>query len=320
MVSDMIKRVTYLGSSPRYLFELEKANVKPKGEFDLSSLRMVNTTGSTLSSDQYRWFYSNFPSTVHLSNSAGGTDSATSLIAADPAGPLHIGEMQVEALGIVVDVVDPETGASIKHTGLPGEMIVRKPFPSMPSFFWGDKGNKIYHAAYFARFSSIDVWAQHDWMSFNPLTQGSVMHVRSDGVLNPSGIRFGSGEIYAIVEGPSFNSEIAETLCVGRRRPEDLDETVFLFVKMSSGRAFTEELLQRLRKAISTGLSPRHVPRFILEVEEIPVTINGKKVETVVKQLISGKDIKISSTVANPDCLKGYKRFRDFEAQRSSKL
>lgn len=281
---------------------------------------MVNTTGATLSPAQYRYFYTHFPPRVHLSNSAGGTDTATSLIAADPAGPLRVGEMQIRALGIDVDVADPETGASIRASGQPGEMIVRKPFPSMPACFWGDADGALYRSSYFERFSSVDVWAQHDWLSFNPATGGSVMHGRSDGVLNPSGIRFGSGEIYALVEGPAFNSEIAETLCVGRRRPADADESVFLFVRMAVGHSLTHELVRRLRNAIAKGLSPRHVPRFIVQVDEIPVTINGKKVETTVKQIISGREIKVSSTVANPECLIRYRRWVGYEGKMAAKL
>ena len=318
-------KATYFGTSPRYLHELDLAGVKPAQEFDLSALRMVNTTGATLSPSQYRYFYANFPPSTHLSNSAGGTDTATSLIAADPAGPLRIGEMQMPSLGIDVDVADPATGASIKATGRPGEMVIRKPFPSMPPFFWGDEGNKIYRAAYFERFPDIDVWAQHDWLSFNPKTGGSMMHGRSDGVLNPSGIRFGSGEIYAIVESARFTGDegIADTLCVGRRRPKDTDETVFLFVKMKDGRRFTKELEGKIRDAVRQGLSPRHVPRFIVPVDELPVTVNGKKVETAVKQIISGKKIEVSSTVANPECLLGFSRFvryGDRNNERVSKL
>jgi len=136
---------------------------------------MVNTTGASLSNDQYRWFYRGFPSRVHLSNTAGGTDTATSLIASDPAGPLHAGEMQMLALGMDVDIVDSENGSPIKHTGSPGEMIIRKPFPSMPVFFWGDTNHEIYHSSYFERFDNINVWAQHDWLSYNPATKGFVM-------------------------------------------------------------------------------------------------------------------------------------------------
>jgi len=152
------------------------------------------------------------------------------------------------------------------------------------------------------------------------LLENSTNEHSSDGVLNPSGIRFGSGEIYAIAEGPLFIPEVAETLCVGRRRPHDSDEAVFLFVRMSSGHTFTNDLVRRLRHAIRSSLSPRHVPRFILEVDEIPATINGKKVEVAVKQIISGKQVKISSTVVNPEALKKYARFVDLEAPEPSKL
>ena len=140
-------------------------------------------------------------------------------------------------------------------------------------------------------------------------------------MLNPSGIRFGSGEIYAIVESPDFTSGegIADTLCVGRRRPQDTDETVFLFVKMKDNRRFTKGLELRLRNAIRQGLSPRHVPRFVLSVDELPVTVNGKKVETAVKQLISGKEIKVSSTVSNPGCLLGFKRYAGYEGENYSR-
>lgn len=177
-------RVTYFGTSPRYLLEVEMSRTTPKAEFDLSSLRIVYTTGATLSPEQYRWFYNHFPPHVHLCNTAGGTDTATSLVAADPCAPIHAGEMQVFALGMDVDIVDPESGESIMQTAEAGEMILRKPFPSMPCFFWGDEGGKKYRESYFERFTNIDVWAQHDWLSRNPKTGGLVMSGRSDGVLS----------------------------------------------------------------------------------------------------------------------------------------
>lgn len=180
-------KVTYFGTSPRYLLELEMSRTVPKAEFDLSAMRIVYTTGATLSSEQYRWFYKSFPSRVHLCNTAGGTDTATSIIAGDPCAPVRAGEMQVGALGMDVDVADPITGESILHTGEAGELIIRKPFPSMPCFFWGDDGGKKYKESYFERYTNIDVWAQHDWLSCNPKTGGYMMHGRSDGVLSEYG-------------------------------------------------------------------------------------------------------------------------------------
>lgn len=139
-------------------------------------------------------------------------------------------------------------------------------------------------------------------------------------MLNPSGIRFGSAEVYAISEGPAFNPEIEGTLCIGRRRKHDTDEVVFLFVKMRGNNPFTADLVQRLRTAIRAGLSPRHVPKFIVEVPEIPLTINGKKVEIAVKKIISGEKVKVSSTVANPKSLAFYEQFATLEEQPRAKL
>ncbi|KAF2483914.1 hypothetical protein BDY17DRAFT_278378 [Neohortaea acidophila] len=308
-------RVTYFGSSPRYLLEVEMSKCCPKKEFDLNSLRIVYTTGATLSAEQYKWFYNNMPTHVHLCNTAGGTDTMTSLVAADPTSPIHAGEMQILGLGMDVDIADPETGESIMEAGQAGEMIVRKAFPSMPCFFWGDKGNKKYLESYFERFDKIDVWAQHDWLSRNPKTGGLIMHGRSDGVLNPSGIRFGSGEIYAIVEASPFNSTISNSLCVGRRRPHDSDEQVFLFLVMAANQTLTPELRNKVKQAIKSGLSSRHVPKFVIAVPDIPTTINGKKVETPVKQMISGKDVKASATVQNPEALEYFRRFREVESE-----
>ena len=308
-------KVTFLGASPRLLLEVEMSKSIPKKEFDLSQLRLVYTTGATLSVEQYRWFYRSFPPHVHICNTAGGTDTSTSLIALDPCAPVYAGEMQVLGLGMDVDIADPVTGDSIAHTGESGDLFVRKPFPSMPCFFWGDKDGKLYRSAYFERFENIDVWAMHDWLSKNPKTGGYMMHGRSDGVLNPSGIRFGSGEIYSIVETSPFTNHISNSLCVGRRRPQDSDEQVFLFLVMKPNHSFTPELRNEIKQAIRHGLSARHVPKFVLAVPEIPVTINGKKVEIAIKQVLSGNDVKPSATVQNPETIEWFKRFRNLDSE-----
>ena len=148
----------------------------PKNEFDLSSLRMVQTGGSHLGEDQYHWFYRTFPSSVHLTSVTGATDLATSWIGTDPAGPLYPGEIQLPMLGHDLDIAHPLTGASIKNTGRHGEFVCRKPFPSMPVFFWGDEDGSKYKSAYFEKFENC--WAQHDWASYNPQTKGWQIHGR----------------------------------------------------------------------------------------------------------------------------------------------
>jgi acetoacetyl-CoA synthetase len=134
----------------------------------------------------------------------------------------------------------------------------------------------------------------------------------SDGVLNPSGVRFGSGEIYSVME--QFSAAVDDSLCVGQRRPQDKDERVLLFLKMRQGHAFTTTLRNRIKSSIRSALSARHVPAFIFEVADIPYTVNGKKIEIAVKQIVSGSDLKPSGTVANPEALQLYYKYRDIEA------
>lgn len=135
--------------------------------------------------------------------------------------------------------------------------------------------------------------------------------------IDPSGIRFGSGEIYAIVETKPFTDYFSNCLCVGRRRSTDLDEQVFLFLVMNPGISLTQDLRSQIKAAIRDGLSPRHVPKFVIAVPDIPMTINGKRVEIAVKQVLSGKDMKLSATVQNPEAIEWFKRFRDLESQRT---
>lgn len=146
------------------------------------------------------------------------------------------------------------------------------------------------------------------------------MKPHSDGVLNPQGIRFGSSDIYSITESAPFNSAISNTLCVGRRRPHDTDEVVFLFVVMQVSRKFTAQIAVELKDAIRKGLSSKHVPRFVISVREIPMTVNGKKVETLVKQVVSSGKLPetISSTVINPECLDQFKQYYSIEVQEPS--
>lgn len=172
-----IHRVSYWGVSPRYLQELEMTGCIPKDEVDFSSLKMVQAGGSHLAADQYQWFYRVFPETVHLTSVTGGTDLVTSWVGTDPAGPLYPGEIQLPMLGQDVDIADPVTGESIKHTGGHGEFVCRSPFPSMPVFFWGDSADMFkYKEAYFDKFPGC--WAQHDWASCNPITRGWQIHGR----------------------------------------------------------------------------------------------------------------------------------------------
>ena len=181
--------------------------------------------------------------------------------------------------------------------------------------FWDDHDGKRYFDAYFARFD--DVWTHGDFVMYHPVTKGLIFLGRADGVLNPSGVRFGSAEIYSVIE--AHFPQIADSLCVGQRRPNDLDETVILFLMMKSGNSFTQQLVAEVKDAIAKGLSKRHVPKYVFETPEIPTTVNYKKVELPVKQIVSGKVIKPSGTLLNPQSLEYYYQFARVEELKKPK-
>ncbi|KAB8264801.1 hypothetical protein BDV32DRAFT_160208 [Aspergillus pseudonomiae] len=319
------QRVTHFGTSPRYMYELQKANIQPREIADLSSLKMVTSTGMVLPESLFEWFYDQgFPPHVRLNNISGGTDLAGCFGIGNSLLPLYVGGCAGMSLGIPVDVYDPSVeGSGVKgvpvEEGAAGELVATAAFPNMPACFWGADGHKRYHGAYFARFDNV--WTHGDFVSIHPVTKQLFFHGRADGVLNPSGVRFGSSEIYQVIEG-EFPTEVVDSICVGQRRPSDTDERVVLFLLLKPGVVFTQELVGRVKAAIRQKLSSRHVPTFIFETPEIPTTVNGKKVELPVKQIISGKRIKPSGTLLNPQCLDYYYQFAEVEklVPRESKL
>ncbi|GJJ15961.1 hypothetical protein Clacol_010240 [Clathrus columnatus] len=301
-------RVTILGIGPRFLGELQGSGIKPLEIASFPSLRTVFSTGAVLTPPMYRWVYEVFPKYIYLSVSSDGTDVCTAFVTGIPSLPVYAGEMQGKSLGMKVEVFDPE-GKNIEDTFTPGELVCTRPHPSLPLYFWNDKDGKKYHSAYYEKYPGV--WTQGDFLVVNPVTKGARILGRSDGVLNPSGVRFGSGEIYAVLE--RFSEKIDDSLCIGQRRPQDSDERVLLFMKLRTRYKLSPQFEQEIRQAIRTSLSRRHEPTHIFEVTEIPYTINNKKIEIAVKQVISGTTLKPSGTVANPGSLEQYKKYFELE-------
>ncbi|KAJ4863654.1 AMP-binding enzyme domain-containing protein [Trichoderma breve] len=283
--------------------------------------RCVAYDGSPLVPDpkMFEWFYDTaFPKRAQLANISGGTDIAGCFGQENPLDPVYVGGCQGPVLGIPIaaydhDLPEGSPGTPLPH-GTPGDLVATAAFPNMPVFLWNDgpgpaPGPK-YRAAYFERFAGA--WAQGDFCAMNPHTGAVLMLGRSDGVLNPSGIRFGSADIYAVLER-CFPIEIADSLCVGQRRQQDLDERVVLFVLMKPGLTLDLKLVRRIKDAIAEGLTKRHVPKYVFEIPEIPTTVNGKKVETPVKSIISGRAIKPSGTLLNPQCLQHFYQYQKIE-------
>ncbi|KNG88197.1 acetoacetyl-CoA synthase [Aspergillus nomiae NRRL 13137] len=310
-------KVTHFGTSPRYLQELRKNNVRPREIADLSNLSIVTSTGMVLSESLFEWFYDEgFPAHTQLANISGGTDLAACFGLENPLTPLYVGGCQGPSLGLPIAAFDQaDEGASgVKGTavpdGVPGELVATAAFPTMPVKFLGADGPQKYFDSYFARFDNV--WTHGDFISIHPITKQIFFLGRSDGVLNPSGIRFGSAEIYNVID-TRFADEIADSICVGQRRPQDTDESVMLFLLMRPGREFTPQLVGRVKEAIRKALSARHVPKYVFQTPEIPTTVNLKKVELPVKQIVSGKKIKPSGTLLNAKSLDFYYQFAEVE-------
>ncbi|TFK70614.1 acetoacetate-CoA ligase [Pluteus cervinus] len=301
--------VSLLGTSPRFLGEIQGRGIDPLKLAPFEALRAINSTGAVLTTPLFEWAQTAFGKDVHLISSSGGTDICAAFVTATAALPTYAGEIQCKSIGMKVEVYDPH-GQNIEHTGQAGELVCTRPHPSLPLFFWGDKNGEKLKEAYYNMYPGV--WRQGDFIVVNPKTKGMMILGRSDGVLNPSGVRFGSGEIYSILE-KQFSTLLDDSLCIGQRRKHDLDEKVLLFVKMREGLELTEELEGKIKEKIKIGLSARHVPKYVIEVEDIPYTVNGKKIEIAVKQIVSGIDIQPSGTVANPESLKLYYKYRDIE-------
>ncbi|KAJ4293675.1 hypothetical protein N0V90_008959 [Kalmusia sp. IMI 367209] len=307
------QRVTDFGTSPRFLHELQKQSLVPRKLFDLSALRSVCTTGMVLSDALFEWFYDvAFPKEVHLRNISGGTDLAGCFGIMNPLEPVYVGGCQGPTLGTKMEVYDSliesGPGKPVPH-GEPGELVATASFPNQPVFFWGDETGEKYHAAYYARFPHV--WTHGDFIQYHRITGQVLFLGRADGVLNPSGVRFGSSDIYSVIE--THFPEVVDSVCVGQRRPQDSDESVVLFLKMKDGESFTDALVEKIKWKIGEERSKRHIPRYVFQTWDIPATVNGKKVELPIKQIVSGKTIKPSGTLANPQSLHFYYQFAKVE-------
>ena len=264
--------ITHFGTSAKFLSILEQKNVLANQMVNLKTLRAIYSTGSPLAPSTFEYVYRAFGPDINLGSISGGTDIISLFGAPSPICPVYAGEIQVRGLGMAVEAWDFQ-GKNVSDTGEPGDLVCVKPFPCQPAMFYGENGQSIYKKSYFETFPGV--WHHGDFLRLNPETGGLIMLGRSDGVLKPAGVRFGSSEIYNLIL--EHFSEIEDALCIGRRRETDADETVVLFVKMAPDHQFSQNLVEKIKTLIRKELSARHVPRIIDVCPEIPVTINGKK-------------------------------------------
>jgi acetoacetyl-CoA synthetase len=313
--------ITHFGTSAKYLSMIEQASLNPREHPNrpvrLDKLRAIFSTAAPLAPSTFEYIYSSFHPDVMLGSITGGTDIISLFGASCPISPVYRGEIQCRGLGMAVAAFD-FAGNDITQTNEPGDLVCLKPFPAQPVMFWppGPEGQAKYKKSYFDVFGP-NIWHHGDFIRINPDTGGLMMLGRSDGVLKPAGVRFGSAEIYNVIL-KHFSQEIEDSLCIGRRREGiDADETVVLFVKFvpeglkGPAPQISQDLTARIQAAIRKELSARHVPGIIdvCPGNEIPLTSNGKKVENAVKQILCGLNIKTSASVANAECLEGYRKW-----------
>jgi len=288
--------ITIFGCSATYINSLRSVNAVPKEKFNLDSLREISQTGSPLSAEGFEYVYTHIKSDLHFNSISGGTDINGCFVAGTPIQPVYAGEIQGPALGMKVNAYD-EKGNSVRDRE--AELVCEAPSPSMPIYFWNDPENKKYIEAYFSYYKGIkNVWRHGDLIIYHSDTSGITILGRSDFTLKPSGVRIGPAEIYRVVE--KFK-EIADSLAVGQKWKDN--ERIILFVKMAQGYKLTEELKERIKKALREEASPRHVPALIFEVPDIPYTYNMKKVESAVYNIINGKPVTNRDALINPESL-----------------
>ena len=292
------EHITIFGCSASYIHFLKKENLSPGKDFDLSFLREISQTGSPLSEDGFEYIYKEIKSDLHFNSISGGTDINGCFAAGSPILPVYAGELQSPALAMKIQAYD-ETGNPVQDEQ--GELVCEAPAPSMPLYFWNDPDGSKYHQAYFDVYAGV--WRHGDYILIHKDTGGVTFYGRSDAVLKPSGVRIGTAEIYTQMEKLPG---IADSLAVGQNYQGD--QRVILFVKLAPGHALTDELKDRIRKTLRENASPRHVPALILETPDIPYTLNMKKVESAVTNIINGRAVSNKDALINPESLEYYER------------
>jgi acetoacetyl-CoA synthetase len=280
-------RPTMLGLGPAFVLACRKAGVEPGRQFDVSSLRTVAAAGSPLPVEGFEWIYEQVGRDVFLCLGSGGTDICTGVVQGYPLLPVYAGEMSGRCLAVDAAAYDADGHEVV---GELGELVIRKPMPSMSARFWNDPDGARHHAAYFDRYPGV--WRFGDWIMFTE--RGSaVITGRSDATLNRGGVRLGTSEFYDVLEELE---EVLDSLVVHL----EADDELLLFVQLRPGRELDDELRRRIVGALRSALSPRHAPDTIVAVPTIPRTMTGKKLELPVKRILLGAAV---TDVVSPDAL-----------------
>jgi len=315
-------RATFFGAGAAFYASCLKADLRPCEQADLSRLRAVGSTGSPLADECYDWVWERLPKPdgerIWLNPISGGTDFAGAFIAGLRTLPVIKGEMQCRCLGAAVEAYsEPD----VNGVGRPlidevGELVCTEPMPSMPLRFWNDPDGARYRDSYFDMYRHPDgrgIWRHGDWLKITR-NGGAIIYGRSDATINRHGIRMGTAELYRAVEAlpEVLDSLVVDLEYLGR------ESYMPLFVVLREGVVLDEALVKRMKAAIRSALSARHVPNEIFQVEAIPRTLSGKKMELPVKKLLLGEPaakVMNRDAMANAACVDW---FVEFAARRAN--
>ena len=348
-----LAKATFLGAGAAFYASCLKAGIEPSQQGDLSRLRAIGSTGSPLSDECYEWIWNHVPQVdgapVWIDVIAGGTDFAGAFLGGNRTLPVVKGEMQCRCLGAAVEAYgEPDAnGVGQPLIDEVGELVCTQPIPSMPLYFWGDemeppvagygatppggaapglgrpgagragRVGKRLRDSYFDMYRHPDgagIWRHGDWLRIVPHPEsgasGAVIYGRSDATINRHGIRMGTAELYRAVEAlpEVLDSLVVDLEYLGR------ESYMPLFVVLREDLQLDAVLTRRLREAIRTALSARHVPNDIFQVSAIPRTLSGKKMELPVKKLLQGADaakVLHRDAMANADCVDWFVAFAE---------
>lgn len=301
MIQD--EKVTVFGTSASYINLLKSQGTHPGKEYDLSSLKEISQTGSALSAEGFEWLYQEVKKDLYFNSMSGGTDINAVFVGHNPISPVYSGEITGPTLAMKVKSYG-EDGKPV--IGKQGELVCEASAPSMPLYFWNDPDGKRYHDAYFNVYPGV--WRHGDYILVHSDTGGITFYGRSDSVLMPSGVRIGTAEIYNQVDKIE---EIEDSLAIGQ--DWEGDQRIILFVKLAPGYQLTDDLKTSVRKILRVGASPRHIPAKIIEVPDIPYTLNMKKVESAVTNLIHGKPVLNRDALVNPKSLDYFENLEELK-------
>ncbi|WCT05776.1 acetoacetate--CoA ligase [Rhodococcus qingshengii] len=289
-------RINIFGASAAYLQSCMKSGFRPRDEFDLSTLRMIASTGSPLPAACYHWVFDAVSNEIPVVSSSGGTDICSAFLGGAPTVPVWVGELSCPALGAAVSAFDMDGNAVIDQVG---ELVITRPMPSMPIGLWNDSDGTRLRAAYFDDFPGV--WRHGDWIEITA-RGSSIIYGRSDSTLNRGGVRIGTSDLYTVLESAD---EVLDSLVVDTSSLNQEDGELLCFLALAPG-VRLDDIEHSLRSALRTQLSPRHVPDRFLVVDSVPRTLNGKKCEVPVKKILNGVPIDSAvstSALANPDAL-----------------